>query len=188
MADESTTPNGEQTQSTTDQHDGDDDEGEPLQDAAKLLEALRKERREKKDLLKEVKPLRTFKQQQEDAAKTDQQKRDERIAELEGLVSSAQAKERDYNLRDAISEAMAADDFPYRSRVSLPRLVRLLDLDDDDWDGTKPKNVKGLLTKLARAEKDIFEVRRGPSGDGGGGRSQPIGQSMNDMIRQRSGR
>src|SRR4051794_3295602 len=69
MADESTTTSGEQTQATTDQRDGDDDEGEPLQDAAKLLDTLRKERAARKSLEREVKPLRTYKQQSEDAAK-----------------------------------------------------------------------------------------------------------------------
>jgi hypothetical protein len=170
MADESTTTSGEATQSTTtDQHDGDDDEGDPIQDANKLLETLRKVRKEKKDLEKEVRPLRTYKQQTEDAAKTDQERRDERIAELEGLVSAAQAKERQYNLRDAISEALSAADFPAQPVVSVPKLIRLLDLDDSDWDGDQPKNVKSLLIKLSRAEPGLFAARRGPHRRGGDG-------------------
>lgn len=189
MADESTTTTGEQTQATTaDQHDGDEDEGEPVQDAAKLLEALRKERAARKAAEREVKPLRAFKQQREDAEKSEEQKRDERIAELEGLVSAAQAKERGYNLRDAIAEALDAADFPAQPVVSVPKLIRLLDLDDGDWDGDRPRNVKALLVKLSRAEPGLFAAKRGPSGDGGAGRTQVIGTSMNDMIRGSRGR
>lgn len=186
MADESTT--GEQTQANTDQHEGDDDEGEPVQDPAKLLDTIRKVRKEKRDLEREVKPLRTFKQEREDAEKTDQQKRDERIAELEGRLTAAQQKERSYALRDAIEETLSAADFPAQPVVSVPKLIRLLDLGDDDWDGDRPKNVKALLVKLSKSEPGLFAARRGPSGDGGAGRSQAVGSTMNDMIRQRAGR
>lgn len=187
MADESTTTSGEQTQATTDQRDGDDDEGEPLQDAAKLLDTLRKERAARKALEKEVKPLRTYKQQTEDAAKTDQQKRDEELAGLRDQLTAAQQKERTYALRDAIEEALTTEKVALVAPVG--RLLRLIDSDEVQWtEGGEPKNATALLRSLVKSDPYLFEVRRGPSGDGSKGREQPIGTTMNDMIRQRAGR
>lgn len=186
MADESTTTSGDATQSTTDQHDGDDDEGDPIQDANKLLETLRKERTARKAAERELKPLRTYKQQTEDAAKTDQERRDERIAELEGQISKAQERERSYALRDAIEEALTTEKVALVAPVG--RLLRLIDADDVQWtEGGEPRNVPALLRSLAKSDPYLFEVRRGPSGDGGKGR-EAVGATMNDMIRRAAGR
>lgn len=190
MADETPTTSGEATQSTsTDQHDGDDDEGgEPLQDAQKLLETLRKERTARKAAERELKPLRTFKQQQDDAAKTDQQKRDEELASLRDRLSAAEQKERTYALRDAIEEAIAGEQVALVA--PLPRLLRLIDADDVQWtERGEPKNAAALLKGLIKSDAYLFAPRRGASGDGRAGRSgEAIGTSMNDMIRQRAGR
>lgn len=185
MADEST-PSGEQTQAPDGTQQDDDGEGEPLQDAAKLLETLRKERAARKALEKEVKPLRSFKQEREDAEKTEQQKRDERIAELEGRLTAAQQRERSYALRDAIEEALAGEQVALVA--PLPRLLKLIDAEAVQWtDDGQPKNAAALLKGLVKSDPYLFAQRRGPSGDGGAGRTGAVAPSMNDLIRAARG-
>ncbi len=182
---------GDQSQRTADAG------GDDGNDVTKLKAALDKERQRARDLEKEVKPLRTFKSERErtekerqDAERSEIERRDARIAEIEGQLTQAQQRERSYSLRDAIEETVNAADFAHAPRVSPARLIRLLDLGDDDWDGDQPRNVKALLVKLQKAEPDLFvaKSRRTGSADAGEGGRETIAASMNDRIRAMAGR
>lgn len=126
----------------------------------------------------------------ERAQQSEVEKREQRIKELEGVVTQAQARERSYNLRDAITDTVAATDFGHTLQASPSRVVRLLDPDAIEWDGDKPTNVKALLTGLVRSDAYLFapKAKRTGSGDGGAGREVQAGTSMNDRIRQAAGR
>jgi hypothetical protein len=106
--------------------------------------------------------LTKFEQDERDrqqAQLSEVEKRDARIRELEGHLTAAQTKERDYALRDGIAEIVARDDFPATPVASGARLLKLLDPDAIQWseDGT-PKN-------LPRQGAAAGAGRRGPLRD-----------------------
>ncbi len=125
-----------------------------------------------------------------DAQKSESERLTGQITDLTGQLTQAQQRERSYALRDAIEETINAADFVHAPRVSTGRLIRLLDLGDDDWDGEQPRNVKALLVKLQKAEPDLFvaKSRRTGSADAGEGGRETIAVSMNDRIRAAAGR
>jgi hypothetical protein len=114
------------------------------------------------------------------------------LSSKDELLTAAQAKERDYALRDALTATLAAADFPATTALSPQRLLRLLDTDALTWgDDGQPQNIKALLTKLATDEPALFrakERRPGPADAGGGGGQPLAGGGMNDLIRRAAGR
>jgi hypothetical protein len=138
--------------------------------------------------------LTKFEQDERDrqqAQLSEVEKRDARIRELEGHLTAAQTKERDYALRDGIAEIVARDDFPATPVASGARLLKLLDPDAIQWseDGT-PKNLPALLAGLVRSDPYLFrakERRPGP-GDAGHFGTIPNAADMNAQIRQKAGR
>lgn len=113
------------------------------------------------------------------------------LAQASERLTAAQAKERDYALRDAIATTLTADDFPATTALSAPRLIRLLDTDALDWDDDgQPRNVKAVLAQLIKDEPGLWRAkdRRPGPGDGGAGGAAITGGGMNDLIRQKAGR
>jgi len=169
----------------TDNAGGDDGDGDDL---GKLKTALGKERQRARELEREVKPLRTFKQERESSEKTASEKVAARIAELEGQVTTAQQRERTYALRDAIEEAVSGEKLTLAAPVG--RLLKLIDGEAVDWsDDGKPQNATALLKGLVKSDPYLFAARRVPSADGGAGRESGSGvPSINDQIRRMAGR
>jgi hypothetical protein len=176
-----------ETTATGDQAEATDARGAGGDDLDGLREALRKERDRARGLEKEVKPLRTFKAEREQAERTEAEKVAARIAELEGRVSTAQARERTYALRDAIEEAVSVEKLALAAPVG--RVLRLIDADAVEYaeDGT-PKNATALLKGLVKSDPYLFAARRAALGDGGAGREGGVGHNINDQIRRMSGR
>lgn len=165
---------------------GADDEQLEGSDAERLREAIRKERQLRRELEREVAPLRQRVQQVEEANKTDLEKAQGRIQALEGQLSDYQARERTYALRDAISEANRAQGLGI---VSERAALRLLEPDAVEWDNKgRPTNVTQLLKELIKAEPYLTTNRRMGSGDGGqtGGGTAP--GDMNTLLRRAAGR
>jgi phage-related minor tail protein len=138
--------------------------------------------------------LRAFERQEEErrqATLSEVEKRDARIRQLEEGLTAAQAKERDYALRDGIAEIVTRDDFPASPAITAKSLIRLLDRDKIQWadDGT-PRNLPALLVELVRAEPSAFRAkdRRPGPGDAGHFGTIPNGADMNAQIRQKAGR
>lgn len=138
--------------------------------------------------------LRSFEreaEQRRQAELSEVEKRDARIRQLEEGLTAAQAKERDYALRDGIAAIVTRDDFPASPAITAKSLIRLLDQDKIQWseDGT-PKNLPALLVELVRDEPSAFrakERRPGP-GDAGHFGTIPNAADMNAQIRQKAGR
>ncbi len=171
---------------------GDQEGGDEGDDLVRLKEALRKEREARRALDREIRPLRTFKTERENAERTAEERATAKEREVAEREQALVARERKSNLRDAIAQVLGAQEFgfTFREGVTTDRVIRLLDLNDDDWDGEKPKNVKRLLTDLQQSDGYLFapKARRPGSADGGAGHQTTVGASMNDRIRHAAGR
>lgn len=170
------------TETTTEQ--GDDLE---QLDLAGLREAIRKERQATKDfkkLQREANELRTFKQQQEQANQTAEERAAARAKELEAKEQQLTQRERRISVRDALSAA--ASDQKLDLVASSATVLRLLDLDKVEFgdDGT-PRNLGPLLKQLAKDEPALFAERKRPGeGGGGSGGTAVTGQDMNTILRR----
>lgn len=166
-------PTGEQQQPTT-------EKTFTQADVDRIIKARLTEERRKAD------------QARADAELSEVAKRDQRIAELEGRVTAAEQKEREYALRDAIAETVGTKDFAHilAPGVSAAKVLRFLDSDAVEWsERGEPANVRALLTGLAKSDPYLFAQPRVPSGDGGAGRGGAgVPPTMTQIIRQGAGR
>lgn len=150
-----------------------------------LLKALKAEREARRALEREIKPLRTYKQQQDDAAKTSE----ERLAAREKAVADQEARItmrlRTSILRDEIGNAVAAERLTLQAPVG--DVLRLMDSDAVEWDGETPKNVRQLLRDLVK-DRPYLATKRPGTADGGAGDSGDRALDMNTVLRQAAGR
>lgn len=177
------------TPSTTDQPQaGKADDLTPEQYRAELDRARKEAAKYRTDLRK----FEAEKERQAQAELSEIERLRQELSSKDELLTAAQAKERDYALRDALTATLAAADFPATTALSPQRLLRLLDTDALTWgDDGQPQNVKALLTKLATDEPALFrakERRPGPADGGGGGQPLAAGGDMNALLRRAAGR
>jgi hypothetical protein len=175
---ESTTETTEQTTVTTPET-GDSD------DLATLKLTLQKERDARKALEREVKPLRTFKEERTKAEQTADERAAAREKAAEEREAAATRKLQAAVLRDEISAAVTAEKFTLHAPVG--DVLRLIDTDAVEWDGETPKNVRGLLRDLVK-DRPYLASRRTGSADGGAGGNTNTPKHMDDLIRGAAGR
>ncbi len=161
----------EQTDQQGQQQQNQGGDGDDGNDVTGLKEALRKEREARRALERDIKPLRTFKQERDNAERTAEERVTAKEREVTDRERALVARERNYNLRDDITRVLAAEDFrfTFQEGVTTDRVIRLLDLSDDDWDGDKPKNVKKLLADLQKSDGYLFQPKRQRPGPGDAG-------------------
>lgn len=169
---------------------GDDDDGDPsgVQDAAKLLETLKKERAARRAAERELKPLKTEAQQRAEREKSATDKASERIAALEAQLAEAETERRTARLTRAIRDA----DRRLGLALHDPDVVAdLLRYGADDFDEAgKPIGVEARLRALVKDKPYLAGAQRPGSADGGSGGSggNAAHRDMNSMIRQAAGR
>lgn len=149
------------------------------------LAALQKERDAAAAARKESEKLAKQLKAYEDRDKTDSEKKDGRIAELERELETARASQREANLR--VEAIETAGKLGFRDPDLAYRLVKS-DVDFAD-DGT-PRNLEKLLGDAAKTHPYLVAVKGG--GDTGlGPRGAPVSsesQDVNTMIRRAAGR
>lgn len=178
MSDAAATETTEATQ-TTEQRDAADD-----QSPEKLLAALKAERDARRALEREVRPLRTFKQEQEQtrlSADEKLQARERAVTEQESRIT---ARLRASILRDELTTAATAEKLTLQAPIG--DVLKLLDADSVDWDGETPRNVRTLLRELVKDRPYLASRRTGSADGGASGDRAPL--NMNDLIRSRAGR
>lgn len=157
---------GGTSDSSTDTGDATEDDNE--QDVTKLKEALRREREARRALDKEVKPLRTFKQQQEDAARTEAERLQTRQQAAEAKERELTARERRVELRDEVTRVIAAEKLTLQAPIA--DVLRLLDTDAVEWsDDGKPKNAATLIKALVKDRPYLVGSRGSIDGGERGG-------------------
>lgn len=152
-------------------------------DLATLKLTLQKERDARKALEKEVKPLRTYKQTQEQSKLTETEKLQAEKAQLEADRQSLTKREQAVELRDEITRTVAAEKLTLAQGVPISDVMRLLDTDAVTWENGKPVNVGTLVKQLVK-ERPYLVAKRSGSGDGGDGDKSDVKKtSMNEFIR-----
>jgi hypothetical protein len=144
----------------------------------KARKELRTERKARQDLETRLKQL-------EDSGKEPDEKLAQEVQDFRNRAEKAEARVRKATLREsAISEAA-------KLRFTNPALAaRLIDVDEVEWDGDEPSNVKELLREVLRDNPSLkartsTEDDEDEGADGGAGRRGRSGggRTMNDMIR-----
>lgn len=156
----------------------DDDDGS---DIATLKLTLKKERDARKVAERDLKPLKTYKEQQEAAKLTESQRLETEKAKLEADRQSLTKREQAVELRDEIARTVAAEKLTLQAPIS--DVMRLLDTEAVTWENGKPVNVGTLVKQLVK-ERPYLVAKRSGSADGGDGDgTSPKKESMNDLIR-----
>lgn len=153
-----------------------------------LLKALKAERDARKALERELKPLKTYKQEQEQAKLSEADKlkaREQAATEKEATLTT---RERTIAVRDGLAAAATAEKLALN--VSTATVIRLIDLDRVEFnDAGEPTNLGPLLKQLAKVEPKMFEPqRRTGSADGGAGDGPAHMNDMNARLRAATGR
>ena len=174
--------------------DGDDGAGDSVQAAAKLRDALNKERSARKAAERELKPLKTAAQQRTDADKTDAQKAQDRAAAADARVQQLESVVRQGRVERAVRGIDRSQNLGMHDPDFVAEMLRLDDADFDE-DGTPDqKAVEAAVKQLIKARpylaQDVPPQRRNGSGDGGAGGTgaqRPPSNDMNAMIRRAAG-
>lgn len=156
-------------------------------DLATLKLTLQKERDARKALEKEVKPLRTFKDERTKAEQTESERLQARIKDLDVKEQTLTQRERTIAVRDGLAAAATAEKLELN--VSTATVIRLLDLDRVEFDDSgTPINLGPLLKQLAKDEPKMFDARRRSGSADGGASGGVAGQDMNSLLRRAAGR
>lgn len=167
----------------TSQADGDDTTPESIS-----LEEARKLRQENASLRKRLKPLEDAETTRQEAALSEQEKHDKRVAELEQAVAERERQIKDIQLRSAVTAAAARAGFGDPDDA-----FRLLDRDAVTFeDDGAPKNLPKLLDDMLTKKPYLASAAVRAQGSWGGG-DRGAGPSsadvdMNQAIRQAAGR
>lgn len=170
--------NGENENEEESENDGE-------QDAAKLLEALKKERSARRAAERELKPLKSAAQQRADAEKSASDKANDRIAALEKQLADSEAERRQVRVIRAVR------DVDRRLGLALhdPEVVAdLLRLDEADFDDDGKPSVEAKLKQLVKDKPFLAGARRPGGGDAGTGGGKEAAADMNTLIRRAAGR
>jgi hypothetical protein len=119
----------------------------------------------------------------EQAAMTDQERKDARLAELEAERSAWEMERQTLVLRHEAFQAAATAGAMYPDLV-----VQAISPAVVEWskDG-KPTNLAKVVADVRQAYPALFRVAPGQS-DGGAGQGAPTQPTMNDLIRRQAGR
>ncbi len=122
----------------------------------------------------------------DEKARLEKQIKQAELSEAEKLKAEnaeLQTKLRSRDAEDSIVAACGKDCVNPKAVVRLAHSIGL----EFDKDG-KLTNLKDLIAEAKDIAPELFPKRPGPANGGDGNGTSPVGQSMNDVIRQAAGR
>lgn len=164
-------------------------QGEGGEDVEGLKRALKAERDARKAHEKDLNELRAWKQQQEEAGRSEAEKSAARLSQLEADNNRLKGLERQISLEREVGRLNRNGD----NRLGIvdeDAAIRLLDPEEIEYDAAgKPTNLLPLLKELIKERPYLAAPKRPGSADGGAGNGQQSGgMSLDDRIRTMAGR
>lgn len=136
----------------------------PDLDPALLVREREEARKDAARYRNELKTLKDAQRAADDATKTEEQKRTDRIAELERTLA-----ERDTALRERASYAAVVDAAARLGAAKPALLHKLIGSDIEFEDDGSPKNVDALVRDFLKANPEFVSTAGRPTGDAGQG-------------------
>jgi hypothetical protein len=157
------------------------EQGESLGDAGK--KALDDERKARRDADTRAKKAEDELKKLQDAGKTEAEKKDLRLAELEREQATWQQQRQELVLSRAVERQAAKLGF-IDPEDALALILGNRSAIEYEADGVTPKNVDVLLAALAKAKPHLIaKARQADFGGGDRGKSPGQGNTMNDLLR-----